>query len=443
MIPGDGYVDATLTDIKNTLKQKWISVRGLVHRIESGNIESVKKDLLLFRFRRASLKNLFNKEESFKTSNPLTNRLPKFVVKIIGRRCLYLIYWFLTKLTLQDVRLRKRENKSYTKLLNETSAKGFIYQYFKKLMNSLVFSYYTYKFGQPRYLVGLSLLTTLPVDDKPILDLACGGGHTMHYLTHRFNKQPVIGMDRSFTKLYLAKKFVAPTGNYFCAEADHTLPFEEGTFSGVFCSDAFGYFAYRKAAVFEMKRVLDQNGVIIITRILGEELKYYRNFRIVSFDQLKRYFKDRMNIILEQDHVLERYIQKKGPDLLNELPLKEMKHTGWLSIVASHRKDIFKVYGVFEEWPHAFGYLKLNPLYHETGRDENGNVTFTFRFPDNWYAYEDSQWKKYAPETVKISKDTLEAISKNIRTPEIDDLISKCVVVGMPKKYLPSDHLLQ
>jgi len=436
MMPGDSNIDAIENDIKHVSQQKRISVKDIVRRIESGNIDSVKKDLLLARLTRTSLNGFSKKKESGNMTTPLTKRLPEFIVKLVGKRNLYVVYWFLSKLTFQNVRYRKKENKIYSELLKATSAKEFIYQYFKKLLNNPVFNYFTYKFGQPRFLVGQSLLMILPFENKPILDIACGVGHTVHYLTFRNSKQPVIGVDRNFAKLYLAKKIVAPRGNYFCAEADYTLPFADGTFAGIFCSDAFEFFTYREASVRDMKRVLNKNGVIIITRILSVTLKYYRKFRVVFYDQLKRYFSDMNNIILEQDHILERYIHKKGPDLANELPLEEMENTGWVSIVASHRKDIFKEYGTFNEWPHALGYLKINPLYLESGRDTDGSVTYKFTFPDKWYEYEDNQWKKYAPETIKISKDALKAISDNKRTPEVNDLISKFVVLGMPQHYL-------
>ena len=40
----------------------------------------------------------------------------------------------------------------------------------------------------------------------------------------------------------MAKHWIAPDADYVCADADAALPFPEGTFEGIVCSDAFHYF---------------------------------------------------------------------------------------------------------------------------------------------------------------------------------------------------------
>ncbi len=95
------------------------------------------------------------------------------------------------------------------------------------------FYYYAYRYSQPRYLAGISLTSIFPESQQPILDLACGVGHYMHYLTTTRPEQLCIGLDRDFVSLYIAKKFIAPKGEYICAEADLSLPFSNCTASGL------------------------------------------------------------------------------------------------------------------------------------------------------------------------------------------------------------------
>ncbi len=437
--PLNSYVDSNEIDIVDSSFHKGTLVHEIIDCIEEGKIEKVKKELILFRFPRATKKGIRKQDGSYNINNKLERLLPNTLVRAIGKQNVQYLYWVLSKLSLQDRRYRKRETIIFEKLKNASSASDFIYYYFRELMFSPIYDYFEYRYGQPRYLVVLSLLTTLPDDDKPILDIACGTGHLFHYLTHRNTSQSVIGVERNFAKLYLAKKFIAPKGNYFCAEAEQPLPFENDVFSSVYSSDAFQYFKYRPSSVREMKRVLSPDGVIFISRVSSMPMKYYKGNAIIPPKQLKSYFQEMPNVVFDQEEVLGRYIRKYGPALSSEPSMSDLNKSEWISIVASNRKDYFRDYGEFKNWPHALGNLKLNPLYHENGKDESGNRILKFRFPSEWYEYEDHDWRKYAPETVRISHSTLEAIEKGTRTPEIDDLISKWVIIGMPEKYLPSD----
>jgi len=438
--PPNSYVDPNENDMLNTALTKRILVRDIVKQIENGEIDKTQKELLIYRFPRPSRKGIPRQDNSFNLDNKLAHLLPDSIVKLIGRRNLQFIYWFVTKVSFTEKRYEKREKKIYEKLIKENSAVGFIYDYFHDLMHSSIYNYFTYRFGQPRFLAALSLFTTLPEEKNPILDIACGTGHFIHYLTHRNSQQLVIGMERNFIKLYLAKRFIAPKGNFFCAEADQPLPFEKNSFSGIYCSDAFQYFTYKEGAVREMKRISAPNGVIIVARISGRQLPGYKGNAIISPKQLKNYFKGMHNIILKENDLMERYIQKLGPNMSTEPFLSELNDTNWISIVASHRKNLFHNYGQFKDWPHALGTLNINPLYHKNGRDEKGNFVLNFKFPSKWYEYENHDWMKYAPETVHLSQSTMNAIVKGIRTPEVNDLISKWVVIGMPEKYLLSGH---
>jgi uncharacterized protein YbaR (Trm112 family) len=44
------------------------------------------------------------------------------------------------------------------------------------------YSYYAFRFGQPRHLVALSLASMVQNPNKPVLDLACGCGHITRHL---------------------------------------------------------------------------------------------------------------------------------------------------------------------------------------------------------------------------------------------------------------------
>ena len=120
--------------------------------------------------------------------------------------------------------------------------------------------YFLFRFGQSRQLMALSLANLIEKPQKPVLDLACGIGHITRSLVARAEGQRVIGLDRSFFVLYLAKNWVAPAGEYVCGDADASLPFRDGAFSAAFCTDTFHVLVNRATCIRELKRVTRTTG---------------------------------------------------------------------------------------------------------------------------------------------------------------------------------------
>ena len=135
--------------------------------------------------------------------------------------------------------------------------------------------------------------------------------------------------------------------------------------------------------------------------------------------------------------VLLRYLQKQGPPLACSPEIERLAHEPLLSIVASHRQEVFKDYGCFEEWPHAEGRLGLNPLYiieKKTG-DSPGHVQLRRTFPSAFYMEDHAQCRDYLPEAVKVGAQVLADLAHGKRTPEMEKLIEQFVVLGMPDRY--------
>jgi Methyltransferase domain len=69
-------------------------------------------------------------------------------------------------------------------------------------------------------------------------------------------RRSVIGMDRDFTVLYIAKQRIASAKGYIGMDVDQRLPFSNGYLSGVLCSDAFHCFVQSATAVDQMLRTI-------------------------------------------------------------------------------------------------------------------------------------------------------------------------------------------
>jgi hypothetical protein len=93
-------------------------------------------------------------------------------------------------------------------------------------------------------------------------------------------------------------------------------------------------------------------------------------------------------------------------------------------------------YGRFDDWPHAEGRLALNPIYRQDGESESGELHLRHTFPSPWYAKEDGQCRSYEPEAISIGTDALADLTRGNRTSAIEQLIERCVVVGLPERFV-------
>ena len=334
---------------------------------------------------------------------------------------------------LKGVREWRREAVEFLNQNGRGSAGRLLAFFFQD--NKETFNYFAFRFGQPRHLVALSFASIIEQPIKPILDLACGQGHIARTLLRRAKNQPVIGADPNFLGLYIAKTYIAPEAEYVCCVTDGPLPFPDGFFSVAFCSDAFHYFVKKAANFRELKRLTKDDGLIVLTWVHNVLLRCPHDGLPLPPEGYQALVADMPHRLVADSDVLSRYLQKQGPPLACPTEIERLAHEPLLSIVASHRQEVFKDYGCFEEWPHAEGRLGLNPLYiiDEKSGDSPGDVQLLRMFPSAFYIEDHAQSREYLPETVKAHSQVLDDLACGKRTPEMERLIEQFVVLGMPE----------
>ena len=338
----------------------------------------------------------------------------------------------LGRFVLPRARLRLAEflRKHHTEL----SALDVIDLYYRRYSGSEGFSYFGYRFGQPRLLAALTLLVPLLDTTGPLLDLACGAGHLTHFLCASQPSRPVFGVDHDFFRLWLAKHFIAPRAAYICASADHPLPFPNGTFGGIICSDAFHYFLHRAAAVRELERLAGEEGVVVLARIGNVGVEPREGYELHP-DGYARLFQKSRHVLVAESELIAAYKARVGPDLSLSRSSGDLKHEKWLSVVASKRAEVFGPAKPLQNWLHAAGRLQLNPIYKISTRHGNGDLDLRFEFPTNWYKFENQGYLEYAPKECRVPGAVLEALATGRDHPALESLISQFVVIGMPDRY--------
>lgn len=316
----------------------------------------------------------------------------------------------------------------------KATAMEMIHFFYHTSLQAEVYHYFSCRYGQPRHLAALSLASLLPTGPEPILDLACGFGHIAHYWRHTHPSQTVVGLDRNFFQLYVARKYVAPGAEFICSEADKGLPLASRTISGVFCSDAFHYFLRRQQCAEEMKRVLDNNGLLLLARFGNREVEPREGYELTA-EQYLGLFTGMTTRLVSEEGLLQDYLKGLGPQLRDPVPSSQLAREKWLSLAASKEAGRLRNYGKLEQWPHGVGRLKLNPLYQVTHSDANGNRQVELKFPSSWYEFENNCCLRYMPKSTELSKSAAEALHTGQRNDEISSLIGNCVVIGVPERY--------
>lgn len=125
-------------------------------------------------------------------------------------------------------------------------------------------TYDTYKNGKHArtlYQHVINQLETIKFDN--LLDVGCGTGEILTTVKRLYPNTSMYGIDISEEMLKKAKEKVLDTVTLSLGDAEH-LPFENGKFDCLLCTDSFHHYPTPKRAIAEFCRVLDTNGYLIL-----------------------------------------------------------------------------------------------------------------------------------------------------------------------------------
>jgi SAM-dependent methyltransferase len=292
--------------------------------------------------------------------------------------------------------------------------------------------YFIRRFSQPRHLAALSLASTIPSEDKPILDIACGLGHLAHYLGSRPDPSPVVGMDMNFYHLWIARHWMAPSARYVCGDASDGLPFGDDAFAATICSDAFHLIPRRDRLVAEIARCAP-NRMVVLTRIGNAAVMPNEGVEGTRADYLREIGASPIHCF-DEPTLVKSYLRRMDPLALPAASPTALDESKWLSFawnVQSERRRSIRSDAL---GPHAVGTLCVNPIYAST-IDRQGDVRLHFEFPAIWYAYENHGMLAYHPRQAHVMRQQLEAISAGAVDDEMRKHVDSFVLIGVPGRF--------
>ncbi|MBA8924629.1 SAM-dependent methyltransferase/uncharacterized protein YbaR (Trm112 family) [Kutzneria viridogrisea] len=287
------------------------------------------------------------------------------------------------------------------------------------------YTYFFHRFAQPRTLAALALLGTLPQHDpRPVLDLACGFGHLTHAIGHRGHE--VLGTDRNYFQLWVARHFLAPKAQFVCADAADPLPFAEGAFSAALCADAFHLLPGKQHLVGELRRTTP-DGPLLITRT-GNALVQPNEGRELSPTGYTDLLGDLHHQVFDDQELISAYLANTAPR-----PLDQADTRKWITILATPRPVTAPRPRPDGHWPHAAGTLTVNPVYHRTPTGTGEQLLF--QFPSCWYAFENHAMLDYHLPATTVDAATLADLDAGRGQAAVRELISGFAVIGVPDRY--------
>jgi ubiquinone/menaquinone biosynthesis C-methylase UbiE/uncharacterized protein YbaR (Trm112 family) len=318
-------------------------------------------------------------------------------------------------------------------LWNQHSHDATVQQYLAAFYSNMRdnYDYFFHRFSQPRYLVALSLASIIRQPNGPLLDLACGCGHVTRALLARSEGQLVVGMDWSFFNLYVAKRWIAPDAHFVCCDADQRYPFSDRAFAAVVCSDAFHYFVAKSTCFRECERLTGDRGLLLLIYMHNAQVRLPFDGIPLPVEGYESLAAHRPHRLLSDRGILAGYLRKEGPCLAKQVDIEELAAEPTLSLVVSHKNEVFRDYGPYSDWPHTYGRLSLNPLYVR-----EGPVCWKRNLPSAFFERDHHEIKDYLPDEVSIPPTLLESLDKQQRTAEMERLIAKCVILGLPDAYV-------
>jgi SAM-dependent methyltransferase len=188
--------------------------------------------------------------------------------------------------------LRKRKVRQATILLFEERKKVKLVYTLLHIFNSLPLtkSYVTYpyflrllKFMNPEsrdwitylqhrdrratFMLSLSTLAMLK-RNTVLVDIGCGTGQFLAQAVKHVHLRLALGVDVSFSLLYLARLFSVPSSvALICADVEPGLPFKNKVLHQIAVNDAFMYFKNKIGFITEAARTLKADGIFLLTHV--------------------------------------------------------------------------------------------------------------------------------------------------------------------------------
>ncbi len=277
-----------------------------------------------------------------------------------------------------------------------------------------VADYFAYRWSDPTFLSGLALLGCgLPRAPGLVVEVACGVGHYLRELGAR--AIPAVGVDVVFSKLWLARRYVAPDAVLVCADAASGLPLATHAASAVLCHDAFYFFTEKQKIFDEMRRI--SSGPVLLGHLHNRDIDTVSSGAPLSVAEYVALLGPAT--LFDDGELTNSFLGRRAPASCAE---SDLESVAALSAVVDGPS--------FATWDFSrpIGELRTNPLFFEDGPSSEGPCTLP-RWPSQRYATE------YASASTYLRRTAVDRTSAPGWSPDLDDLTRRRVLLALPAQW--------
>jgi uncharacterized protein YbaR (Trm112 family) len=331
------------------------------------------------------------------------------------------------------------DNAAATKLDAIVSSDTATYQDIVEALGlNLEGGYFFYRFSDPTYLVAHALVravagTVLRGGGRAI-DICGGSGHLTRALMDLSSPAPVLA-DLYFSKIWLARRFIAPGCEAVCCDLNGPLPFARGAFRYAMCTDAFMFIWQKRQAVQEMLRLVDDRkggGTVVISHAHNQLVWSPSHGQPLPPEGYRDLF-ETIEPRLFGEAGLFADVLAGGPlDLARVDPPDALDRDPALVCLATRDLSVFRAHAL-DPSPGLPGEFRLNPLYH--AEPVGDRLRLRLRFPSEDYEDEFGACRQYLPDEAMADAAAMAFVGTGPLPPAMADLIKRRVILDLPKRY--------
>jgi uncharacterized protein YbaR (Trm112 family)/SAM-dependent methyltransferase len=297
-------------------------------------------------------------------------------------------------------------------------------------------TYFLYRFSDPTFVMAQTILEGIGQNRQVLegraLDLCGGSGHLTRVLDGLRPAEGTVVADVFFWKLWLARRFTAPSSHQVCCDANNPLPFDRGTFSLVVLSDAFPYIWHKRMLADDMMRVAGPGGTIVMPHLhsaLGENFSAGMTLTPAAYRDL---FGPHHPRLFRDSTLLDQALTRGAVDLSHDVPATLFGGGPSLTLVASRIGSLFRTYEPAVSTV-VSGELRVNPLYRIERRDSTLALALTFPTPE--YEEEFQECKRYLPDAIELPVDATAPLTPKALGERYAELRRRRIVIDTPRRY--------
>ena len=281
-----------------------------------------------------------------------------------------------------------------------------------------------------------------------ILDLGCWTGHLSYVIYNCVNPERMACIDRTFSSLYLNRKYFVNEADFVCFDLNYPLPFKDKIFTSVILSDTFPYIYARALLSDELDRVTLPEGFCLVAHLRNSLVHDYssigRTIPSLPPSVWSQFFKQHFEIkVVPEKTLIEDFIERDMLDLSIEYSTDELNSSDPICIIASKDKSIFTTYkGVMEYLIQNKDHLIINPIYNI--EHTKSKIILERKSLGDQFTKLYPLTEKYLPHRFILDRDilkpkTVRVITENLseeKSKYIEDLMKKFIIISVPSKYL-------